>query len=91
MTTVPSTPTGTLATNALHDFWLPAFETECSAAERLRAMWARRKDGPDTAALLEGWLALAAVSKETAEQIRKRGGILFAWHGSAALQQGGAA
>lgn len=90
-TTQNTPPTGTLATNRLHDVWLPAFAEECSAAERLEAMWLRRKDSPERKALWSGYYALKKAAEQTAEHIRKRGGILFAWYGSAALQQGGAA
>jgi len=84
-------PTGTLAKHGLHDVWLPAFADETRSAHHLEAMWLRRKNGPERHALWAGYYALKKAAEETAEHIRKRGGILFAWYGSAALQQGGAA
>ena len=83
-------PTGTLATNCLLDIWLPIFAKESAAAVRLHGMWLHHKAGAERDALLEGYWALCKAARATAEHIRLRGGILFVWDGSAALNGGAA-
>lgn len=90
MPTTPSFSTGTLAKHGLHNVWLPAFADETRSAHLLEAMWLRRKNGPERDALWAGYYALKQVAERTTEHILMRGGILFAWSGSTALQGGAA-
>ncbi len=84
------TSSKSLAAEGLQQVWLPAFDRECREAELLLRMFDRRKASPERDALWSGYWALQQTAKETAENIRKRGGLLFAWEGSTALTGGAA-
>jgi len=56
--------------------WLHSANGESTSAERLLAMWNRRKDGPEREALWNGFWALKVRADEAVEALRKCGGLL---------------
>lgn len=86
--TLAAGPANTTRRGYLADAWLPSYRRECIAADRLRHLAGKIKDGPDKDALWAGYCAVLNESRETVKHATQVGGLPLLWDGSTALKGG---